>query len=99
LDKALPLASHRLIDIAHGGQTEEIPALSLKPGDLVLVRPGESFPGDGSIVEGETQCDESLLTGESMPVRKAAGESVLAGSFTSPRPRMRSLVRLWSRHR
>lgn len=94
LDKALPLAAHRLIDLARGGQTEEIPALSLKPGDLVVVRPGESFPGDGSIVEGETQCDESLLTGESMPVRKAVGESVLAGSFNRLSPAIVRIVRV-----
>ncbi|HEX7952514.1 MAG TPA: cation-translocating P-type ATPase, partial [Burkholderiales bacterium] len=81
LDKALPLAAHRLLDFANGTVTEEVPAVSLRAGDLVLVRPGESFPGDGDIVQGETQCDESLLTGESAPVRKRPGEAVYAGAF------------------
>ena len=86
LDKALPLAAHRLVDFAQGRLTEEVPALLLKPGDFVLVRSGESFPGDGSIVEGDTQCDESLLTGESTPVGKAVGDDVMAGSFNRLSP-------------
>ncbi len=56
------------------------------PGDLVLVRPGENFPGDGSVVEGDTECDESLLTGESTPVRKRSGERISAGSFNRLSP-------------
>ena len=67
LDKALPLAAHRLLDHPHGMDTEEVAAISLRIGDLVLVRTGESFPADGDIVQGDTECDESLLTGESAP--------------------------------
>ncbi|MEO8005949.1 MAG: heavy metal translocating P-type ATPase [Betaproteobacteria bacterium] len=81
LDKALPLAAHRLRNFPTGFDTEEIPAVSLHSGDLVLVKPGEAFPGDGNVVQGETQCDESLLTGESAPVHKRSGEPVFAGSF------------------
>ncbi|MEO8132675.1 MAG: hypothetical protein ABI831_01670, partial [Betaproteobacteria bacterium] len=81
LDKALPLVAHRLRNFAIGPDTEDVPAVSLREGDLVLVRPGESYPGDGSIVQGETQCDESLLTGESAPVRKRPGDAVYAGAF------------------
>ena len=86
LDKALPLAAHRLRDFAHGRQTDEIPAMALRAGDLVLVRAGESFPGDGSVVEGDTECDESLLTGESAPVRKRSGETISAGSLNRLSP-------------
>ena len=86
LDKALPLAAHRLRDFARGRQTDEIPALSLRAGDLVLVRAGENFPGDGSVVEGDTECDESLLTGESAPVRKRSGDKISAGSINRLSP-------------
>jgi Cu2+-exporting ATPase len=81
LDKALPLVAHRLRDFATSFATEQIPALSLRSGDFVLVKPGEVFAGDGTVVQGETQCDESLLTGESVPVTRRSGEAVLAGSF------------------
>ena len=94
LDKALPLVAHRLSDFAHGRRTEAIPALALSVGDLVLVRPGESFPGDGDIVEGDTQCDESLLTGESTPVRKRAGEGVMAGAFNRLSPTVVRITRV-----
>jgi Cu2+-exporting ATPase len=52
----------------------------LEPGDRVLVRPGEKIPADGRIVEGESQVNESMLTGESRPVPKKAGEDVIGGS-------------------
>lgn len=86
LDKALPLAAHRLRDFARDRQTDDVPAIALHAGDLVLVRAGENFPGDGNVVEGDTQCDESLLTGESAPVRKRSGESVKAGAFNRLSP-------------
>ena len=86
LDKALPLVAHRLRGPAHGTQTEDVPAITLKTGDLVMVRPGENFPGDGCLVEGETECDESLLTGESTPLRKRAGDRVNGGSLNRLSP-------------
>ena len=86
LDKALPLAAHRLRDFARGMETDEVPAISLRAGDLVLVRAGENYPGDGNVVEGDTECDESLLTGESTPVRKRSGDKISAGSFNRLSP-------------
>ncbi len=86
LDKALPLAAHRLRDRGRGMETEEVPALALEAGDLVMVRAGEAFPGDGILVEGDTQCDESALTGESHPVHKRSGEKIMAGSFNRLSP-------------
>ena len=60
--------------------TERIPAAALRPGDRVRVRPGEVVPGDGTIRSGHSAFDESLLTGESNPVSRSAGDRVLAGS-------------------
>jgi len=56
-----------------GGQTEKIPAASLRKGDLVLVNAGEFIPGDGEIVEGVASVDESAITGESAPVIRESG--------------------------
>lgn len=53
----------------------------LRVGDVVIVRPGESIPLDGKVTEGESTLDESMLTGESMPVTKAVGQSVFAGTI------------------
>jgi len=86
LDKALPLAAHRLSAYPGSMASEEIPAVNLRRGDLVLVRPGESFPADGSIVEGDTESDESLLSGESRPVRKCAGAEVAGGAVNRLSP-------------
>jgi len=55
------------------GREEMVPATLVSPGDLVLVRPGEKIPVDGEIVEGATCVDESMITGEPMPVEKSAG--------------------------
>ena len=63
-----------------GETTREVPSNTLKPGDLVLVRPGARIPLDGTVMQGESGVDESMLTGESMPVEKAPGSSVIGGS-------------------
>ncbi len=62
------------------GQFERIAVRRLKLGDVVRVLPGEAFPADGKITSGETNADESLLTGESRPVLKRLGAEVIAGS-------------------
>jgi Cu+-exporting ATPase len=62
------------------GVEEEIPITKLKKGKLVVVRPGERIPVDGLIVDGASQADESLLTGESLPVAKQSGDKVIGGS-------------------
>jgi Cu2+-exporting ATPase len=62
------------------GEVEMVPVAELQEGDIVLVRPGARVPADGQIVEGETHLDESMLTGESKPVRKSPSDEVVAGS-------------------
>lgn len=73
-----------------------LPMRALKAGETVLVRPGEKVPVDGLILEGESQVDESMLTGESRPVLKAQGDRVAAGTLNGPgvlRVRVEGLLR------
>jgi Cu2+-exporting ATPase len=77
LARHLPRVATRL----GGGRAEVVGVVELEPGDRILVQPGHSVPVDG-VLEGEpARVDESLLTGESRPVRKAAGDPVVAGSI------------------
>jgi Cu+-exporting ATPase len=69
----------RLVD--DGGADHEVQIDSLKVGDRLRVRPGEKVPVDGIILEGRSALDESLVTGESMPVTKEAGGKVIAGTL------------------
>jgi Cu2+-exporting ATPase len=62
------------------GQTTEVPISDLVTDDVVLVRPGARVPADGTVAEGESTIDESMITGESRPVGKKAGERVIAGT-------------------
>ena len=62
------------------GRFERVAVRRLTAGDVVLVLPGESFPADGVLTQGQTHADEALLTGESRPVPRCAGERVMAGS-------------------
>jgi Cu+-exporting ATPase len=64
---------------AHG--TEEVPLSEVKVGDELLVRPGDSAPTDGVVIEGESAIDESMITGESIPVAKAPGDAVTGGTL------------------
>ena len=67
--------------VVRSGKEEEIPLGQVTVGDLVIVRPGERIPVDGEIVEGRSAVDESMLTGESLPVDKAPGERVAGGTI------------------
>ena len=58
-----------------------LPVSAILPGDVVVVRPGERLPTDGRVVRGHSEADESLLTGESLPVAKAPGDAVLGGAI------------------
>ena len=63
------------------GKTVTVPVEELVVGDVVIVRPGESIPLDGEVIEGESAIDESMLTGESIPVTKGVGKPVFAGTI------------------
>jgi len=65
------------------GETEEVAIEALDPGDLLLVRGGERVPVDGEAVAGDAAVDESVVTGESMPVRKTPGDTVVGGSVVA----------------
>lgn len=84
----------KLIDLApkvatviRAGQELEVPVVELVEGDIIIIKPGQSIPVDGVIVEGNSAVDESALTGESIPVAKGVGDQVIsatinkAGSF------------------
>ncbi len=77
----LDLASKTARRIAPDGSDMEIPLDAVVAGDRLRVRPGEKIPVDGVIVDGHSTVDESMLTGESMPVSKAAGAKVIAGTL------------------
>jgi Cu+-exporting ATPase len=64
-----------------GGREDDVPVELLRPGDLVRLRPGEKVPVDGVVREGTTSIDESMLTGEPVPVAKEPGSSVAAGTL------------------
>lgn len=67
--------------VIRGGQEFEVPAEEVQVGDIVIVRPGEKFPVDGVVVEGRSSADESMLTGESLPVEKGPGDPVIGASL------------------
>jgi Cu+-exporting ATPase len=65
-----------------GGEAEvDVPVATVRADDVVLVRPGERVPVDGEVVSGQSAVDESMLTGESLPVEKAAGDRVIGGTI------------------
>ncbi len=76
LAKLLPDTATRV----SGDKTEDVPVSALHEGDVVLIRPGESIPVDGIVREGESEVNESMITGESRPVAKKPGEKVIAGT-------------------
>ncbi|CAN7328623.1 heavy metal translocating P-type ATPase [Rhizobacter sp. LjRoot28] len=77
---ALRPASARVL---RDGLVSEVPVEQVAVGDLVLVRPGERLPVDGEVVEGRSHVDESLITGESLPVAKQPGERVTGGAINA----------------
>ncbi|HJS83960.1 MAG TPA: heavy metal translocating P-type ATPase [Acetobacteraceae bacterium] len=72
-----PRTARRLKD---GGEDEEIPLAEVRVGDRLRIRPGDGVPVDGIVLEGRSAVDESMVTGESLPVEKAPGERVIGGT-------------------
>ncbi|MBO3841229.1 MAG: cadmium-translocating P-type ATPase [Candidatus Brockarchaeota archaeon] len=77
LVRIMPTTAH----VLKNGETVDVPVSKLKPGDVVVVKPGEKIPSDGTVLEGYSFVNEALLTGESKPVGKQEGARVIGGSI------------------
>jgi heavy metal translocating P-type ATPase len=69
--------------VLRDGKAEDVPLESVGPGDIVLVRPGEKVPVDGEVMEGSSYIDESMITGEPMPVARKTGDMVTGGTINT----------------
>ncbi|CAA7616897.1 cation-translocating P-type ATPase [Magnetospirillum sp. SS-4] len=78
--RALMRLRPEIARVERDGEVLEVPAALVAAGEIVVVRPGERAPVDGEVMDGESQFDESLITGESLPVAKARGDAVVAGA-------------------
>ncbi|HEX9811299.1 MAG TPA: heavy metal translocating P-type ATPase [Burkholderiales bacterium] len=78
-----PAVAHR-VDSA--GAVQAVPVADLQAGDMILVRPGETIPADGTVVAGQSSVNESLVTGESLPVPKTLGAAVIGGAINAESP-------------
>ena len=85
LARALPAFAFRFASYP-GGELDRVAVANLVPGDVVLVKPGEVMPADGTVIEGSSSADESLLTGESRSVPKGQGDAVTGGSMNIESP-------------
>jgi len=82
IKKLMGLAPKTAI-IIENGEEKEIPIKEVMPGDIIVVKPGAKIPVDGQVTEGQSAVDESMLTGESMPVDKKPGDPVYAATINS----------------
>jgi Cu+-exporting ATPase len=80
LKELLSLAPPTALRLGPDGALTEVPVSALLKGDRVRILPGHAVPADGRILEGQAEVDESMLTGEPLPVPKAAGEALVAGT-------------------
>ena len=78
LARLMPSEAHKVMP---DGSVVDVPIEELQHGDRILVKPGEKVPADGAVVEGQTSVNESMLTGESVPVTKKVGGEVIGGSI------------------
>lgn len=83
LIKLQPQTATRVIDGKTDSKTETVALSLIKPNEHLLVRPGERIPLDGEIIEGHSFVDESMMTGEPMPVKKAVGDEVIGGTLNT----------------
>lgn len=90
LVKLLPATAARLTDAGE----ERVPVADLISGDRVLVRPGESIPADGCVIEGTSSVDESLLTGESLPLLRKTGDTLVGGTVNNESPLVMRIERV-----
>lgn len=73
----------KFANIIRDGEVVEVPISDVVPGDIVIIKPGERIAVDGIVLEGSTAIDESMITGESMPVEKKVGDKVVSGTINS----------------
>ncbi|MGH2772156.1 MAG: hypothetical protein ACRDIU_03325 [Actinomycetota bacterium] len=66
-----------------GGREVEVPTAEVVMGDLLLIRPGSKVPVDAEVEEGESELDESMVTGESLPVHKSPGDQVTGATLNT----------------
>ena len=97
LDLAPPMAV-----VIRDGEPVEVPTAEVAVGDLLLIRPGAKVPVDAEVVEGESEVDESTVTGESLPVHKAPGDQLVGATINKngtlrARPRRSAPTRRWRR--
>ncbi|WP_137402744.1 heavy metal translocating P-type ATPase [Echinicola rosea] len=78
LARLMPSTAHKLTE---GGDTKEVKIADLEAGDRVLIKPGEKIPADGKVTEGSSHVNESMLTGESKPVKKQKDDEVVGGAI------------------
>ncbi len=83
IEGLVELAPQSAVKLDHAGNETEVSVASLHPGDRVLIRPGGRIPTDGQVVAGESAVDESLVTGESLPVPKSPGDEVIGGTLNT----------------
>jgi Cu2+-exporting ATPase len=86
LVQATPATATRLASRGNETEEETVAVAELQPGDRVRIRPGEPVPADGVVLEGRSSVDESLLTGESLPVTRAPGQALIGGSINVESP-------------
>ncbi len=82
--RELELLVQLMPDVAHlikGNETSDVKTDTLKEGDVILIKPGEKIAADGILNEGESYVNESMLTGESVPVKKSVGDKLIAGAL------------------
>lgn len=77
--QAAPESAIRLVQ----GKEEVVPVLDLKQGDIVIIRPGDKIPSDGTVIKGSSSMNEAAITGESLPVEKNIGDPVFGGSINN----------------
>lgn len=86
LVKLVPAFCHKLPDYPESERSEEAVVAKLERGDVIAVKPGEVIPADGTVLAGESEVNEAMLTGESLPVAKRIGDTVTAGTLNSASP-------------
>lgn len=80
LESLIRLTPTRARRLKPDGTEEEVPASELRPGDIIRIRPGDSVPADGEIINGQAALNEATITGESIPIDKGPGDQVFAGT-------------------